>query len=440
MKKVRLYESFHGIDEAKRGTIHKAVKAGDYPATIVVIENGKVVHQEQVSTPEAVPASFNVLQKEYPKAKLHVEDKGGQTLFTENLEEAYDGNMADFKYEFPQVFVDVTGNPEKAIKKIKKSGKGFEVRTATYMSEPEMEEVADALGMVLVNYEKHSNMAISVFESVVNEAKSIKVTKKEWPYVEFKIGSTKHKVEFDYEDIIDDHGNEGQDQYWLGKDDDGKEWSIDVYADYNGDVQDVHYDTIVAESVVNEAKSIAKIQKEWSNVIVMMKDTVADWKKAEGQEKSDLLDQLKVLTAAKKKLEMELDDVVGLTDVDAELVESVNESILHGSYYFPKAAVSSDMQPAKGETKYAVICHNTVQMGKNIMYLKGASSNIGQNFEGHVMSTHDTEQEAEDAFTAALKSGAGKTQSCVSFAYGTLTSKGSNLPFEEIGGKRKEIK
>ena len=85
MKKVRLYESFHDIDEAKRGTIHKAVKAGDYPATIVVIENGKVVHQEQVSTPEAVPASFNVLQKEYPKAKLHVEDKGGQTLFVEGL-------------------------------------------------------------------------------------------------------------------------------------------------------------------------------------------------------------------------------------------------------------------------------------------------------------------------------------------------------------------
>ena len=86
MKKVRLYEEFHFTNEAKRGTIHKAVKAGDYPVTIVVIENGKVVHQEQVSTPEAVPASFNVLQKEYPKAKLHVEDKGGAVLFKESVE------------------------------------------------------------------------------------------------------------------------------------------------------------------------------------------------------------------------------------------------------------------------------------------------------------------------------------------------------------------
>ena len=92
-------------------------------------------------------------------------------------------------------------------------------------------------------------------ESVVTEAKSIKVTKTDWPYVEFKSGGKKHKVEFDYEDIIDDHGNEGQDQYWIGTDEDGKEWSIDVYADYNGDVQDVHYDTIVAESIVNEAFS-----------------------------------------------------------------------------------------------------------------------------------------------------------------------------------------
>ena len=96
MKKVRLYESF--ISEAKRGTIHKAVKTGDYPATIVVIEDGKVIHQETVNTPEAVPASFNVLQKEYPKAKIHVEDKGGKTLFVEGLEvtEAKaDGTISD---------------------------------------------------------------------------------------------------------------------------------------------------------------------------------------------------------------------------------------------------------------------------------------------------------------------------------------------------------
>lgn len=202
MKKVRLFESF--IGEASRGKIHKAVKAGDYPATIVVIENGDVVHQETVDTPEAVPAAFNVLQKEYPKAKLHVEDKGGQTLFVEGLE--------------------------------------------------------------------------------------------------------------------------------------------------------------------------------------------------------------------------------------------VNESLQHGSYYFPKGNVDPAMQPAKGETKYAVICHNTVQMGSNIMYLKSANSGIGQNFEPHILSIHTTEQEAFQAYQDAVKYDEGKTPSCVSFAYGTLKAKGSNFPFDEIGGQRKKLK
>ena len=268
-----MFESFEDfINEASRGAIHKAVKAGDYPVTIVVIETGKVVHQEQVTTPQAVPAAFNVLQKEYPKAKLHVEDKGGQTLFIESAEieekyteddinmsygfygqieanfdekkakklfdqgvkdlqkkykltekeaigvlnskmgrkaadqiydeqaktavegletyygralhkemaavqrslvyEKYDGNMSDFKYEFQQVFVDVTRNPEKAIKKMAKAGKNaYEVRTSTYMSKEEMEEVGKAMGLELVDYQKHSSVAISVYESTVNEGK-----------------------------------------------------------------------------------------------------------------------------------------------------------------------------------------------------------------------------------------------------------------------------
>jgi hypothetical protein len=307
------------------------------------------------------------------------------------------------------------------------------------------------------------------------------------------------------------------------------------------------------ESVqLNEGRSINKIQKEWGNVTAAMKMKVNSYKTAEGQEKEDLLDELKALTIAKKKLEAELDAAVGLKDLDAELAEStvnemtsdaaialadevsgelytarlkgksvtinattttktwedgvpvlkhlargkakpvtfslyqrpfkvvhdvahnwfyftdggkwyglhgdegyfepsdlpftmeisesLNESIQYGFYYFPKANVDSSMQPAKGETKYAVICHNTVQMGRNIMYLKSANSSIGQNFNAHVLSIHDSEDEAFKAYQDAVKYDEGKTPSCVSFAYGTLTVKGSNLPFTEIGGERKTIK
>ena len=82
----------------------------------------------------------------------------------ERFDEAYDGNMADFRYEFPNQFEEVTGNSSKAIKKISKKGKGFEVRTSSYMSEPEMKAVGDAMNLSLVSYEK-SNIVVAVYES-----------------------------------------------------------------------------------------------------------------------------------------------------------------------------------------------------------------------------------------------------------------------------------
>lgn len=83
----------------------------------------------------------------------------------------------------------------------------------------------------------------------------------------------------------------------------------------------------VTESI-DEGRSIAKIQKEWSKVTDDMKLTVDSWKNAGGKEKEDLLAKLKDLTAQKKKLEVELDKAVGLQDADAELVgEAANSEI-----------------------------------------------------------------------------------------------------------------
>ncbi len=76
------FESF-SVNEAKLSKVHRAAKKGSYPAVIVVVQDGKVIHQEPVSTPEVAPATFNVMQKEYPKALLHLEDKTGKRLFSE---------------------------------------------------------------------------------------------------------------------------------------------------------------------------------------------------------------------------------------------------------------------------------------------------------------------------------------------------------------------
>ena len=311
------YSLKESIDESTLSQIHKAAKKGSYPVTIVATMLGKVVKQELVKTPMAVPAAVRMMQGGYPKAKISVEDSTGKILFQEaklnhyrisgnsiefyvkdkgknlvlrfndkrdfdklkldldnpkdlqkildkrpkkmsismgentmineisainglkqvvkgntkevegikvskemaqamidwfnsspygrkypkaknarlhvsigvmlafgldryakhkgakeeikylkSMKEAYKGNMSDFKYEFPNTFEDETGNSTKAIKKVSKKGKGYEVRTSTYMSEPEMKKVGDALGLKLVNYQKSGNIAVTLYESV----------------------------------------------------------------------------------------------------------------------------------------------------------------------------------------------------------------------------------------------------------------------------------
>ena len=73
------------LTEANRSKVFRAAKKGSYPAVIVVIQNGKVIHQEPVSTPEVAPATFNVMQEKYPKAQLHLEDRTGKRLFSESV-------------------------------------------------------------------------------------------------------------------------------------------------------------------------------------------------------------------------------------------------------------------------------------------------------------------------------------------------------------------
>jgi hypothetical protein len=69
---MKYIQSFESLNEAKKSTIHRAAKKGSYPAVIVVVQDGKVIHQEPVSTPDIAPATFNVMQEKYPKALLHL--------------------------------------------------------------------------------------------------------------------------------------------------------------------------------------------------------------------------------------------------------------------------------------------------------------------------------------------------------------------------------
>ena len=86
---MKYIQTFDVINEAKLSAIHNAAKKGSYPVSLVVIENGKIVKQELVGTPQIVPAAFNQLKKEYPNAIVHVEDRTGKRLFSESVSAAY---------------------------------------------------------------------------------------------------------------------------------------------------------------------------------------------------------------------------------------------------------------------------------------------------------------------------------------------------------------
>jgi hypothetical protein len=86
--------------------------------------------------------------------------------------------------------------------------------------------------------------------------------------------------------------------------------------------KDTKYPNAIDESVVNEGRSINKIQKEWSETTTKMQQKAGDWKVAEGDRKSELLDEMKALTAKKRQLEAELDAAVAGKDKDLELVVS----------------------------------------------------------------------------------------------------------------------
>ena len=71
------------LNEASLSKVYNAARKGSYPITLVAIEKGKVVDQKLVGTPEIVPAAFNEMQREFPKAQVNVEDRTGKILFKE---------------------------------------------------------------------------------------------------------------------------------------------------------------------------------------------------------------------------------------------------------------------------------------------------------------------------------------------------------------------
>ena len=90
MKKVKLFEEYIQEATTSWGKMMKGVKAGDGgPWSIVAIENNKVVGQSiDIKIRDLIPAKYEALKKEFPRAKFHIEDAGGGVVWNESLNEA----------------------------------------------------------------------------------------------------------------------------------------------------------------------------------------------------------------------------------------------------------------------------------------------------------------------------------------------------------------
>ena len=100
-----------------------------------------------------------------------------------------------------------------------------------------------------------------------------------------------------------------------------EEWGGGLDYKVGGMFEGLTWNSLKESLGINE-RSINKIQKEYSQVVMDMSKTVEEWKAADGDRKAELLAKLKELTNTKHKLHNELDAAVAGKDKDLQLAIS----------------------------------------------------------------------------------------------------------------------
>ena len=78
-----------GLNEGKWSKIMTSVRKGSKsgPWSIVVYKNKKVKHQRLVKILQQIPAHYEDVKKKYPRDKIGIEDKYGERVYTESIDE-----------------------------------------------------------------------------------------------------------------------------------------------------------------------------------------------------------------------------------------------------------------------------------------------------------------------------------------------------------------
>jgi hypothetical protein len=97
MKHIKLYEDFLNEATTSWSNMMKGVRAGGSgPWSIVAIQDRKVVGQSiNIRMQDLIPAKYEALKREFPKAKLHIEDGGGMVVWTGPLNEEAETKTID---------------------------------------------------------------------------------------------------------------------------------------------------------------------------------------------------------------------------------------------------------------------------------------------------------------------------------------------------------
>jgi hypothetical protein len=93
--------------------------------------------------------------------------------------------------------------------------------------------------------------------------------------------------------------------------------------------KELTWDSLKESLGLNEGRSINKISKDHAETVSSMASTVKEWKEAEGDRKTDLLDKLRMLNKKKADLEKELDDAVAGKDKNIQLALDEAEELAY---------------------------------------------------------------------------------------------------------------
>ena len=83
MKHLKTFESFLNEATTSWSKMMKGINDGNSgPWSLIAIENNKVISQKiGIKTKDIIPAEFEDLRKNYPKAAIHIEDSTGQIVW-----------------------------------------------------------------------------------------------------------------------------------------------------------------------------------------------------------------------------------------------------------------------------------------------------------------------------------------------------------------------